>query len=220
MKVCTDACIFGAVAASRFTHLEEAHQVLDIGTGTGLLSLLLAQSVPAHIDAIEIDAPAFEQAKQNVSASPWSNRIRVIHSSLQSFEPQEPYQLIISNPPFFSNSLTSPEPARNAAMHDESLSLEELLQFGKSNVSADGKIIVLLPHHRLPEAVGLGQALGLHNSYQMAIRHSSHHPWFRIILEWQSTPVETIFNTLDIRNNEGAYSSAFVNLLEPYYLYL
>lgn len=220
MKVCTDACILGAIAAKRFAHMDARQNVLDIGTGTGLLSLMLAQSIPANIDAIEIDSSACEQAKQNVLASPWSNRIQVIHAALQTFKSQQPYELIISNPPFFSASLTSPDPARKAAMHDESLSLEELLQFGKNNLSADGKIIVLLPRHRLSEAVSLGDALGLHNSYQMAIRHSNLHPWFRIILEWQATPVETVFETLDIRNNEGAYSSAFINLLQPFYLHL
>ncbi|MDQ3290701.1 MAG: methyltransferase, partial [Bacteroidota bacterium] len=114
MKVCTDSCLFGAYVA-----VEKAASILDIGTGTGLLSLMAAQRSTAKITAVELDVAAAEQAAQNFSASPWADRLYLYTGSLQDFEntSTENYDVIISNPPFYQASQISPNTARNRAMH-------------------------------------------------------------------------------------------------------
>src|SRR5687768_15546532 len=98
MKVCTDSCVLGAWA-----DVEKAEQILDIGTGTGLLSLMVAQRSEANITAVEIDSAAAAQASENIAESPWKNRISLVHKSLQEFgnENQQQFDVIICNPPFF-----------------------------------------------------------------------------------------------------------------------
>src|SRR4051794_22993532 len=100
MKVCTDACIFGAFVARQIANRNLAvSNILDIGTGTGLLSLMLAQKMTAAIDAIEIDKAAFEQAKQNFEQSPWKSRLTIINTDARHFNPGNKFDCIISNPP-------------------------------------------------------------------------------------------------------------------------
>src|SRR5690242_4780052 len=114
MKVCTDASLFGAWLASKLENsLLKRESILDIGTGTGLLSLMLAQSTSSLIDALEIDNDAFEQAKENVEASDWKHRIQLFHKDARIFQPIKKYDLVISNPPFFEKDLTSLEEKKN-----------------------------------------------------------------------------------------------------------
>ena len=112
MKVCTDACMLGAWTAGKLGG-SGINNILDIGCGTGLLSLMLSQKINASIDAVEIDADAAKQAGENISASPWAANIRVIHTSLQEFMPKKKYDLIICNPPFYENDLRSEHENKN-----------------------------------------------------------------------------------------------------------
>ena len=125
MKVGTDGALLGAWAAPK-----EARNILDIGTGTGLVALMLAQRCQAFIDAIDIDADACLQAEENVARSPFADRIRVHCCALNDFHPSAPshYDLIVSNPPYFHQALKCPDPKRNRARHTDTLSLEELFQ--------------------------------------------------------------------------------------------
>ncbi|MET4758482.1 tRNA1(Val) (adenine(37)-N6)-methyltransferase [Endozoicomonas sp. NE40] len=124
MKVTMDACLFGALV-----DVEESQRILDIGTGTGLLSLMAAQRSSAHIDAVELDDDAARQARQNVAQSPWSDRITVTQSAIQQFfGAPDGYDTIICNPPFFENSLKAANDKRTMARHTESLSFSDLVQ--------------------------------------------------------------------------------------------
>ena len=108
MKVTTDGCLFGAWIAENMKKESLLYNhCLDIGTGTGLLTLMLAQENEIAIDAIEIDKDAFEQAVENVTASPWSGRIQVVHADVREFESENQYDVIISNPPFYERELKS-----------------------------------------------------------------------------------------------------------------
>ena len=110
MKVCTDACIFGAWAAGKLKESSiSVRHILDIGCGTGLLSLMLAQNTNADIDAVEINTDAASQAKENILQSPGINKIKVINASILEFVPEKNYDFIICNPPFYEDDLKSPD---------------------------------------------------------------------------------------------------------------
>ena len=130
MKVCTDSCLFGAWVAEYLEQEKNSLKtILDIGTGTGLLSLMLAQKTTANIDAVEIEEAASLQASNNFLASPWNNRLQVYHAPIQLFKPIHPksYVFIICNPPFYENNLKTDNQLKNLALHSEALSLANLI---------------------------------------------------------------------------------------------
>src|SRR6185295_13602373 len=139
MKVTTDSCLFGAWVAREVEPKSHAvRNMLDIGTGSGLLTLMLAQKNPSLIiDAIEIDKNAFEQARENVLASPFTNKIYLRHGDIFHDPNDRKYDIIISNPPFYENELRSENTRKNIAHHDESFSLENLLPVIKNRLLAD-----------------------------------------------------------------------------------
>ncbi|MDR1698554.1 MAG: methyltransferase [Prevotellaceae bacterium] len=140
MKVGTDGVLLGAWA-----DVKNAQAILDIGTGTGLIALMLAQRSDAVIDAIEIEKNAYGQACENVGASLWQDRMNVIHTSLQDFKPQKNYDLIVSNPPYFVQSLKNPSQEKTLARHNDTLSQEDLLIFAAKYLSENGRLAVILP---------------------------------------------------------------------------
>jgi tRNA1Val (adenine37-N6)-methyltransferase len=151
MKVGTDGVLLGAwvtilpemlTASSRNATIP----VLDIGTGTGLIALMIAQrNNNAKIDAIDIDRDACNQATENIERSPFKNRIRVIHQPLTDYSAEKKYDLIISNPPFFNNSLKSPDEKRSMARHNDSLPLKQLIEHAIPMLSENGRIALILP---------------------------------------------------------------------------
>ena len=135
MKVCTDACLFGAFVANCLSPIVNC---LDIGTGTGLLSLMLAQETNAQIDAVEIDAAAFQQAKENFKASPWSSRLNIFNTDILHYSTDKKYDCIISNPPFFEDDLKSFSEGKNIAKHNNALTLAQLLTAINAHLAATG----------------------------------------------------------------------------------
>lgn len=143
MKVGTDGVLLGAWAGT-----DSCNRILDIGTGTGLIALMLAQRSPAIIDAIDIDTDACLQAQENVVASPFAERIQVRHSALADFAQAatDRYDLIVSNPPYFVDSLKCPDRQRNTARHTDTLTLEDLLQDSRKLLAPQGRIALILPY--------------------------------------------------------------------------
>lgn len=219
MKVCTDACIFGAWVAR---HIPSAAHVLDIGSGTGLLSLIYAQeNAKAIIDAVEIDPLAARQAIENTKNSLWADRINIHQVAIQQFNSGHQYDLIISNPPFFENDLRSPNVERNNAMHDTSLTLEELSNIIEQYLSPDGSFSVLLPYHRSDYFITLMNNHGLHLNIRLLVKQSLQHDYFRSILCFTKKPVDNVQEEeLVIRVGKDIYSEEFIQLLKEYYLYL
>jgi tRNA1Val (adenine37-N6)-methyltransferase len=140
MKVGTDGVLLGA-----WTPVEPGGSILDAGTGTGLVALMLAQRSPVMITALEIDEAAVCQARENVRCSPWSDRIEVIHSDFKTFVSDHKYDLIVSNPPYFRDSLKSPDEQRNTARHNNQLSYPDLLPGVKRLLSPYGVFSLILP---------------------------------------------------------------------------
>lgn len=142
MKVGTDAVLLGAWA-----NTEQATSILDIGTGTGIIALMLAQKSKASIDAIDIDQNAFIQAQENISISNWADRIKAYHISLQHFmlTANKKYDLIISNPPYFADCSKALDQERTTARHTDLLTFEELLDGVLELLENHGKFNVILP---------------------------------------------------------------------------
>lgn len=128
MKVTTDACLFGAWCAEEIQSLNGKKNILDIGTGTGLLPLMIAQKNSASIDAIEIEKASADEAIQNIQASPFAETIHVIQADISGYQPPEKYDIIICNPPFYEDELQSPDALKNVAHHGTHLKLEQLFQ--------------------------------------------------------------------------------------------
>lgn len=218
MKVCTDACLFGACLAAKV----DAERVLDIGAGTGLLSLMYAQKHPgAYMDAIEIEENAFAQAKENAANTPWNECIRIYHCGLQQYVPTAiQYDLILSNPPFFDNDLKSNDHARNTAMHSTRLSLTEIFSFAKKYLEEHGKLALLLPFHRTQEAENTATESGFFLLEKLLVRQTTQHSFFRSILVFakEEQPIQT--KEITIKNVENQYDTAFADMLKDYYLFL
>ena len=219
MKVCTDACLFGAYVADQ-VKVKAAATILDIGTGTGLLSLMLTQKVPASIDAVEIDAAAFKQAQDNFEKSPWKERLTVFNKNILQFEPGKKYDCIISNPPFFENDLKSSDNNKNNAKHDTSLTLEQLLTVAKKHLNDDGIFAVLLPYHRVDYFIEAANAYEFHLIKKVLIKQTDKHDYFRGILIFSKQSTLLSEETITIKNSADKYAVRFAELLKDYYLYL
>ncbi len=232
MKVTTDACLFGAWAGEVVRSLETGvrsksdtvKKVLDIGAGTGLLSLMLAQKNPsARIDAIELDEAAAEQADQNVKASPWANRIRIIHADARGFSYPHRYDIIISNPPFYEKELKADDIKKNMARHNESLLLRELVDLIKKHLEPEGHFFLLLPYKRHEEIRELLQQNEMTLSEIQLVRPSVVHGYFRILVAGQlkeNPGSETLFGDIAVRNEHHDYTPAFSQLLKDFYLHI
>lgn len=215
LKVSTEACILGAWA----TAPAGATRLLDVGTGTGLLALMLAQRHPdAVIDAVDVDETAVRQATEN-AASPFAERIRVLNQPIQEFgQSTLPYDFIVANPPFYQNNLRSPDAARNAAKHAESLTFEELLAAVGRLLAPAGAFAVLLPPFETEAFLRKAAETGLFLRRQLRVRHRTSGKLFRLVSELGFSEKSEVFEDLNIHDSEGGYSPEFVALLKPYYL--
>lgn len=222
MKVCTDACLFGAWVADQIKSFLQK-QILDIGAGTGLLSLMIAQQLPnAYIDVIEIDEDAAQQAKENFESSPWQNRLHVYHSSIQKFalHASKKYDIIISNPPFYEHDLKSNDTKRNLALHSSDLKLDELISIAEKLLKDDGKLFVLLPYHR---TAALEKILMQHKLYArkiVLVKQHSKSDFFRVMFCISKACGEVFIEEIIISDGNNSYSNMFIKLLAAYYMNL
>ncbi|MEO6833215.1 MAG: methyltransferase [Chitinophagaceae bacterium] len=218
MKVSTDACIQGA-----WTEIPIGSQcALDIGTGTGVLALMLAQrGIKLKIDAIEQDVNAFIQAFENVRNSPFADNIQLYRADVTDWISTKVYDLILCNPPFFQKSLKGADIARNAARHAETLSPETLVKVLLKHLSETGKASIMWPkeEHELFRELAFEAGLFLHKKLVVFDRENSRIS--RIIgLYGKESVDETLAETLIIKQENGAYSEEFTKLLQPFYLHL
>jgi tRNA1Val (adenine37-N6)-methyltransferase len=219
MKVCTDACILGAWFANKTSAYA---RVLDIGSGTGLLMLMLAQKHKGEITGIELDLDAFRQSKENIDKSPWRQTMKVFPGDVRSFSFPNKFDFIISNPPFYENEMPAATDVANLARHSKELTLSELLAAIDANLSQQGSFGVLLPYQRtvwFEESAKTNYGFMLHE--RLLVRQSPHHDYFRSVLQFSRQRDNFIPTTeLTIQKNGGIYSEDFVELMKDYYLYL
>ncbi len=216
MKVCTDSCIFGAWSSLK---IKNAENILDIGSGTGLLSLMLAQNSLANIDGVELDSESFLQATENIDESPWTARIHIVEGDARYVVCKNKYDFIICNPPFFDSDLQSPDNKKNRSKHDVSFTLEDLIKIVRDNLNTDGAFSVLLPYHRTDYFEKLATANGFFLQEKLILRQTPHHSPFRtIFLFGYQKPETEIADELTIKNTEGKNSVEYESLMKEYYL--
>jgi tRNA1Val (adenine37-N6)-methyltransferase len=220
MKVCTDACLFGSTLPAA-TKGGEIRTVLDIGTGTGLLSLMYAQrNLNAEIDAVEIEENAYQQAKENFAASKWNSRLNIFHADVKQFVKDKKYDLIISNPPFYENELISNEKNKNLAKHDEGLTLKDLIQVIRNNLAVTGCFAILLPYYRIQYFENIAAKNNFILTEKILVRQTSLHNFFRGILFFSNAKSDIVIKEVSIKGNSGNYTQEFIGLLKEYYLKL
>ena len=219
MKICTDACVFGAFVAE-YLAPQKINNCLDIGTGTGLLSLMIAQKNDMSIDTVEINAEAYLQAKENIENSIYKNKISIHNQNILEFDNKEKYDFIISNPPFYEGDLMSSQQNKNQAKHNESLTLSKLLQSIIRLLKDNGEFAVLLPFHRIIEFELLANDLNYFVQKEILMKQTPKHPYFRCIQIYSCTQLIKTTSDLIIKDENNLYTNSFVELLKDYYLHL
>ena len=236
MKVCTDACLFGAWVAKQ-PSLETAHSIVDIGTGTGLLSLILAQVTHKNntkITAVEIESQAATEASSNFNLSKWSERLMLVNDSIQNYtanfiateNEKNRFDIIITNPPFYEGDLKSPDANKNKAAHSTELSWTSLVENSSSLLKEEGHFFVLVPTLRAYTMQKLAEASHLYLREEVLVYNDAKHLPFRSFLHFQKNSNtqdkgNTVFrNNIVIKNADNTYSTAFTELLKDYYLHL
>jgi tRNA1Val (adenine37-N6)-methyltransferase len=217
MKVSTDACILGAWFAQK---IRNNISVLDIGSGTGLLMLMLAQKKTLKIDGIELDHSAWVQLKENLASSQWKNELAAFEGDARNFNFPKKYDFIISNPPFFENDLPSPSLQKNQAKHNISMTFSELLRIIEQQLKVEGSFGLLLPYRRIEEFIRICISHQFFLVGKLMIRPTHAHDYFRAILHFSRTDVELVETEELIIRDELGYTHAFTALMKDYYLYL
>lgn len=217
MKVSTIACIQGAWLPDI-----SPKEILDIGSGTGLLSLMVAQKYDGNIDAVEIEPDAYGQLKENIAQNPWNDRIHCHHADIKDFakETQKKYNFIISNPPFFTKHLQSPNAKINHARHEKGLKIHELTHIVDQLLDIEGIVSIMLPWEETNEFINIAAEVSLYPSAQLRIADKKMKPTSAVVTILARNRVERKTKELFIKNADGAYSSEFVSMLKAYYLYL
>lgn len=219
MKVCTDSCLFGAWIADKIHNkILQPENILDIGSGTGLLSLMLAQKSLSKIDAIEIDENSFEETQVNFRNSNWNDRLQVFHADIKTWAAEKKYDLIISNPPFFENDLRSANRNKNLAKHHDGLTLKELLNSVDKHLTENGNFAVLLPFHRVEQFKDFAVDFNFFPKEELFVQQTSNHRFFRALFLFGKNKINATTGEISIKNKEGIYTEEFNRLLKDYYL--
>jgi tRNA1Val (adenine37-N6)-methyltransferase len=216
MKIGTDAVLLGA-----WTNCSLAKQILDIGTGSGILALMMAQKSQGEITAIEIEENAFRQASLNFQKSKWSNRINLIQTSLQAFCIACPikFDVIISNPPYFKNSLKPEHSNRLLARHDDALSLNELLKCSAILMHKQSTLNLIYPFELKEELLEEAQKNNFHLIRLCKVYPNANKKPKRVMMSFSLTSKELISETIIIElDKRHHYSDEYIRLTKDFYL--
>ena len=205
MKVGTDALLLGSWAgACKETFAEPVSEVLDIGTGSGILALMLAQRFPnATVHAVELEPDAAKQASENIARSPFRDRITVHRRAFQGWEGS--VDLAVCNPPFFHGHPKSQDRKRNLARHDDTLPLSALFKSVKACLTENGEFALVFPEDRASELMAVAQASGFHLWVKVTLQATEAHEVIRSLWSWRIPPTgEPSYEAWTIEGQEGA----------------
>ncbi len=215
MKVGTDSVLLGAWA-----NIEGAKKILDIGSGSGVLTLMLAQrtSVDVEIHGVEIDHQAYLQACLNAQESPWYGRIKFYHQAIQQFSEVNSFDLVVCNPPYFTNSKPSPYPKRTQARHNAILPYEDLVDGVKRLIKKTGRFAVILPYVEGLDFIILASMAGLVCSRKWSFCSAESKSVSRLLLEFSYTPSAPESAEIILYAADGKWTDAYARLVAPFYL--
>jgi tRNA1Val (adenine37-N6)-methyltransferase len=218
MKVGTDGVLLGA-----WTEINQAKRILDVGTGTGLIALMLAQrSDNCEIVGIDIDENAAQQATDNFIASPFSDRLTALCHKLQDFETDKKFDLIVSNPPYFVNSLKCPDDKRSNARHTDSLPLDTLLTESKRLLSDSGRLALILPYEQDKTLRSIAETVGLFLKRFATVLPTPSSSPKRLLAEFSASPIESENDIEEerivIELSRHVYSQGYIDLTKDFYL--
>jgi tRNA1Val (adenine37-N6)-methyltransferase len=218
MKVGTDGVLLGA-----WTNMDNANNILDIGTGTGLIALMLAQRSNANITAVDAEANAYQQAKINFDASPWTNRLQLVHSKIQDFHSDQLFDLVVSNPPYFSGYYSSENLSRDIARSaDVLLPYEELISSAKKLLIANGRLTLILPADQQEKIITIANQNELALSRLTFVKTKNTKDAKRILLEFvnATSEVKEIIDELTIQSDDNGrvYTQEYIDLTKDFYL--
>lgn len=214
MKVGTDGVLLGA-----WTDCRQAKTILDIGTGSGLIALMLAQRCPdAQVHAVDIDENACKQAKINFGNSPFSSRLVIEKAAFQYWNTSLRFDLLVSNPPYFTGSLKSPDSGRSFARHNDSLLFADLIGKSVSLMNPGGKLAVILPFDEFEVFQSLALKNGLFLCRKTQVLSLPQKPPKRILLEYSDRETDYLENSLLIEKLPKVRSEEYVALTEDFYL--
>lgn len=213
MKVGTDGVLLGA-----WTDVHGAKRMLDVGTGTGLVALMLAQRSQAAVVAVELDAAAALQAAENIKASPWPERIEVVQADFKTFETDRRFDVIVSNPPYFIDSLLSPNDARTLARHAGELTYGELLHGVSRLLTPDGVFSVIIPADVSETLTGMAANVGLHPVKRTDIITAPGKLPKRCLLAFGFGDTTCTTDNLLIETARHCYSAKYIALTKDFYL--
>ncbi|ATL93770.1 tRNA (adenosine(37)-N6)-methyltransferase TrmM [Aeromonas sp. CU5] len=214
MKVGTDGILLGAWAP-----VEQARRVLDIGTGSGLIALMLAQRSisDCFIDAVELDKDAAAQARENVAASPWAERVAIIERAIQDYQ-GEPYDLIVSNPPYFVAGQSFSDPARALARHTGALDSHGLLAACNRLLTPVGRVALVIPTAMADEILCISANYDLYGICYTAVITREGKEANRVLLLLGRGLNRCERGEIVIHSADGCYSDRYIHLTSPYYL--
>ena len=214
MKVGTDGVLLGA-----WTDLSHSRRILDIGTGTGLIALMLAQRcMDAQITAIDLDSAAVEQAQENIQASPWKDRIEALQQDICTYHPNGTFDTIVSNPPYFIDSLKCPDGQRSTARHTDTLDADRLIGKVSELLTSDGRFSIILPAEQTEDLIRVAGEKGLHPSRQTWVITRPGLSPKRILMEFRKIPVTLQPDELVIELERHVYSEEYIALTKEFYL--
>jgi tRNA1Val (adenine37-N6)-methyltransferase len=213
MKVGTDAVLLGS-----WVNCTNSKTILDVGTGCGVIALMLAQRCSASVHAIDIHRPSVIEAEMNFKNSDWNNRLTLQNIAFQQFRNDLRYDLIVSNPPFFRNCLKVSEPARNNARHDDTLPFEALIEAVMYNLSTEGIFALVLPAAEFYVFERLAAASDLFPERRLMVHTRKNKPALRILAEFRTGQRQGSDSSIDIYDENGAFTSAYKQLTKDFYL--
>lgn len=216
MKVNTDAILLGA-----WVDVAKAQNALDIGSGNGLISLMIAQRTEScQVTGVEIDEETFKESQLNVDESPWKERMQMHCSSIQAFakESQAQFDLIVSNPPFFSGGTFSYNQKKNVVRHTVKLAHNHLIQSVNQLLSNDGTFSVILPFIEGLRFEQLAERSQMHLIRKCFVRPKEHKSYNRLLLSFSKTPKELKEERLTMYKSEEEYSEEYKLLTTEFYL--